>query len=62
MAADDKTVKESIKVLLNYEQGKINLKDATNQLRSISGLSEDVAETFIRSLKRNNVIPIKEKQ
>ncbi len=62
MAADDKTVKESIKVLLNYEQGKINLKDATNQLRSISGLSEDIAETFIRSLKRNNVIPIKEKQ
>lgn len=62
MAADDKTVKESIKVLLNYEQGKINLKDATNQLKSISGLSEDVAETFIRSLKRNNVIPIKEKQ
>tara|TARA_B100000424_G_C22601410_1_gene335978 strand:+ start:313 stop:501 length:189 start_codon:yes stop_codon:yes gene_type:complete len=62
MAADDKTVKESIKVLLNYEQGKINLKDATNQLKSISGLSEDVAETFIRSLERNNVIPIKEKQ
>ena len=62
MAADDKTVKESIKVLLNYEQGKINLKDATNQLRNISGLSEDIAETFIRSLKRNNVIPIKEKQ
>ena len=62
MAADDKTVKESIKVLLNYEQGKINLKDATNQLRSISGLSEDIAETFIKSLKRNNVIPIKEKQ
>ena len=62
MAADDKTVKESIKVLLNYEQGKINLKDATNQLRSISGLSEDVAETFIKSLERNNVIPIKEKQ
>lgn len=62
MAADDKTVKESIKVLLNYEQGKINLKDATNQLKSISGLSEDVAETFIKSLERNNVIPIKEKQ
>ena len=62
MAANDKTVKESIKVLLNYEQGKINLKDATNQLKSISGLSEDVAETFIKSLERNNVIPIKEKQ
>ena len=62
MAADDKTVKESIKVLLNYEQGKINLKDATNQLKSISGLCEDVAETFIKSLERNNVIPIKEKQ
>ena len=62
MAADDKTVKESIKVMLNYEQGKINLKDATNQLKSISGLSEDVAETFIKSLERNNVIPIKEKQ
>ena len=62
MAADDKTVKESIIVLLNYEQGKINLKDATNQLKSISGLSEDVAETFIKSLERNNVIPIKEKQ
>ena len=62
MAADDKTVKESIKVLLNYEQGKINLKDATNQLKSISGLSEDVAETFIKSLERINVIPIKEKQ
>ena len=62
MAADDKTVKESIKVLLNYEQGKINLKDATNQLKNISGLSEDVAETFIKSLERNNVIPIKEKQ
>ena len=62
MAADDKTVKESIKVLLNYEQGKINLKDATNRLKSISGLSEDVAETFIKSLERNNVIPIKEKQ
>ena len=62
MAADDKTVKKSIKVLLNYEQGKINLKDATNQLKSISGLSEDVAETFIKSLERNNVIQIKEKQ
>ena len=62
MAADDKSVKESIKVLLNYEQGKINLKDATNQLKSISGWSEDVAETFIKSLERNNVIPIKEKQ
>jgi len=62
MATDDKKVKESINVLLHYEQGKINLRDAVTQIRSLSGLSEEIAETFIKSINRTNVIPIKEKQ
>jgi hypothetical protein len=62
MVKNDNAIKESISVLLHYEQGKINLKQAVNQLRSLSGLSEEIAETFIKSLNRANVVQLKDKQ
>jgi hypothetical protein len=62
MVKKDNTIKKSINVLLHYEQGKINLKQAVDQLTSLSGLSEEVAETFIKSLNRANVVQLKDKQ
>ena len=54
--------KEIIDVLLHYEKGKINLKQTINRLENLSGLSHEVTETFVRSLNRNNVIQLREKQ
>ena len=62
MAKNDNAIKESINVLSHYEQGKINLKEAVNQLRSLSGLSQEIAETFIKSMNRTNVVQFREKQ
>ena len=62
MAKNNNAIKESINVLLHYEKGKINLKEAVNQLRSLSGLSQEIAETFIKSLNRTNVVQLSEKQ
>ena len=62
MAKNDNAIKESINVLVHYEQGKINLKEAVNQLRSLSGLSQEIAETFIKSMNRTNVVQCREKQ
>ena len=62
MAKNDNAIKESINVLVHYEQGRINLKEAINQLRSLSGLSQEIAETFIKSMNRTNVVQLREKQ
>ena len=62
MVKNDNAIKESISVLLHYEQGQINVTQAFNQLRSLSGLSEEIAETFIKSLNRANVVQLKDKQ
>ena len=51
-------VKACIEVLLKYEKGSINLKEAVNEFCAVSGVSRDTATSFIKSLNRSNVVQL----
>ena len=50
--------KDCIVVLLKYEKGSINLKEAVNEFCAVSGVSRDTATSFIKSLNRSNVVQL----
>lgn len=58
MSHSNKQICNVITILLNYERGEINLKEAVFALNSSSGLSTEVCKSFIDSLKRNNVVSL----
>ena len=58
MKEGNNIVKECIVVLLKYEKGSINLKEAVNEFCAVSGVSRDTATSFIKSLNRSNVVQL----
>ena len=57
--AKPKTHDEVIEAICDYKKGWTNLKSATKELSEISGLSPDIAASFLKNMKRNNVTQIR---
>ena len=53
-----KTHNEMIEAVCDYKKGWTNLDSATKELSEISGLSPDIAASFLKNMKRNNVTQI----
>ena len=51
-------VQAAIDVLLEYKTGQINLENAVNQFCGLSECKRENAEEYIKSMTRDNVIPI----
>ena len=54
-----KTQDEVIEVVCDYKKGWTNLDNATKELSEMSGLSPDIAASFLKNMKRNNVTQIR---
>jgi len=54
-----KTHNEMIEAVCDYKKGWTNLDSATKELSEISGLSPDIAASFLKNMKRNNVTQIR---
>ena len=53
-----KRLQAAVDVLMEYKTGQINLENAVNQFCGLSELKRENAEEYIKSMTRNNVIPI----
>jgi len=57
--AKSKTHDEMIEAVCDYKKGWTNMDSATKELCELTGLDPDVAATFLKSMKRNNVTQIR---
>ena len=55
---DDNT-RELIRFVKDYKQGSTNLETASHLVSDISGLMPEVAQAFLKHMKRDNVIELK---
>ena len=53
------THNEMIEAVCDYKKGWTNLTTATQELSDIAGLSHDIAASFLKNMKRNNVTQIR---
>jgi hypothetical protein len=58
MKSGDLRIAGSIDVLVAYKLGNLNLLRAVERFSSLTGLSQDQAETFVRGMSRQNVLPL----
>tara|TARA_R100000742_G_C4273188_1_gene92675 strand:+ start:1329 stop:1574 length:246 start_codon:yes stop_codon:yes gene_type:complete len=54
-----KTQEQFIEAVCDYKKGWTNLKNASTAISQISGLSPEIAETFLKYMKRDNVTQIR---
>jgi hypothetical protein len=59
--ADDKKVKASIDVLIDYKEGGLTFEQAVNRFNFLLKLEPGVAEQYIKFMQRDNVINFKKK-
>lgn len=62
MAKTDTKIAGSMNVLIDYKKGGLTLDQAVDRFGKLTGLTPDVAETFIRGLGRDNVISLTAKK
>ena len=61
MATDPK-ISGCIDILIEYTKGGYTLDQAVDRFRKLSGLREDVAREYIRSMSRDNIISLNTKR
>ena len=54
-----KTQDQFIEAVCDYKKGWTNLNNASAAITEISGLSPEIAQTFLKYMKRNNVTQIR---
>lgn len=52
----------SIDVLVDYKKGNLTLPQTVDRFRKLTGLTETVAEKFIRGMSRENVVSLQAKR
>ena len=52
---NSQAISNSINVLISYKKGNLSLAEANLLFSEMTGLSEDIAEKFLRGMSRNNV-------
>jgi len=52
----------SIDVLVDYKKGNLTLPQQVDRFRQLTGLTETVAEKFIRGMSRENVVSLQAKR
>ena len=57
--AKSKTQEQFIEAVCDYKKGWTNLKNASVAVSEISGLTPEIAQTFLKYMKRNNVTQIR---
>ena len=62
MAEADPKIAGSIDVLIDYKKGGLTLEQAVDRFRKLTGLTQDVAEKFLRGLGRDNVVSLSAKK
>ena len=61
MATDPK-IGGCIDILIEYKKGGYTLDQAVERFRKLSGLRYDVAESYIKSMNRDNIISLEAKR
>tara|TARA_B100000035_G_C20923276_1_gene519486 strand:- start:119 stop:343 length:225 start_codon:yes stop_codon:yes gene_type:complete len=61
MATDPK-ISGCIDILIEYKKGGYTLDQAVDRFRKLSGMREDVAREYIRSMSRDNIISLNTKR
>jgi len=61
MVANSK-VSGCIDILIEYKKGGYTLDQAVDRFKKLSGMREDVAREYIRSMSRDNVISLNTKR
>ena len=59
MKKDDQS--KFIDLVSEYKKGNINKKSAIYGLSELSGLSEEIVNTFLNNISRENILKIKKK-
>ena len=57
--AKSKTQEQFIEAVCDYKKGWTNLKNASAAITEVTGLSPEIAQTFLKYMKRNNVTQIR---
>ena len=57
--AKSKTQEQFIEVVCDYKKGWTNLRNASAAITEVTGLSPEIAQTFLKYMKRNNVTQIR---
>lgn len=61
MVADPK-IGGCIDILIEYKKGGYTLHQAVERFRKLSGLRYDIAESYIKSMNRDNIISLEAKR
>ena len=61
MATNSK-VSGCIDILIEYKKGGYTLDQAVDRFKKLSGMREDIAREYIRSMSRDNVISLNTKR
>lgn len=56
---DTRSKENFIEAVCDYKKGWTNLKNASEEVAKYSGLTPEIAATFLKSMKRNNVTQIR---
>ena len=57
--ANSKTKEKLIEAVCDYKKGWTNLKNASAAITEVTGLSPEIAQTFLKYMKRDNVTQIR---
>lgn len=60
--ATDKKIGACIDILIEYKKGGYTLDQAVDRFRKLSGLRYDIAESYIKSMNRDNIISLEAKR
>tara|TARA_B100000085_G_C18446447_1_gene472972 strand:- start:134 stop:358 length:225 start_codon:yes stop_codon:yes gene_type:complete len=58
----DPKISGCIDILIEYKKGGYTLDQAVDRFRKLSGMREDVAREYIRSMSRDNIISLNTKR
>jgi hypothetical protein len=62
MAKADPKILNTMELLLDYKKGLLTLNEAVDKFIKNTGLSAGIAENFIRSMSRDNIISLQAKR
>ena len=62
MVDTDPKIAGHVDVLLDYRKGRMSLKLAKDRFTKLIGINPDLAESFLRGMDRENIIPLNKRR
>lgn len=58
MAKSNPIPKAAVNILVEYKRGLLTLEQAVDRFSYVTGLTKDIAQTFIKGMSRQNIVDL----